>query len=182
MRLMLSGVQNIEDVKIAVERGADSVGFFVGQQKPGENFILPSTAGRLAEGLPPMISPILITQFENVDDIVDLTGRTGINTVQFAGLSAEEVAELRERLPRTANLVPEIGNGDFLPGFVMAYVGEYICSVNAFVLKITEPERIDELPEIISALPLPVIVAGGKPEIAAAAGAYAFEQMIDQAE
>jgi phosphoribosylanthranilate isomerase len=178
MRLILSGIQSIEDVKTAVNLGADAVGMLVGQQGPGENFILPSTAARLAEGMPPVISTVLITQFKTVEDIVDIACRTGINTIQFSGISPENTALLRERLPRTVKLIPEICNDDFLPGFVMAHVGEYIGVVNAFALKITAPERINELPDIIAALPLPVIVSGCSDDVAAAAGAFACCRLI----
>lgn len=173
MRLIAAGIQTDGEMREAVKIGVAAVGFYVGQNRPGINFILPSTAGRLAESLPPLVFPLLITQFESVDDIVDIVTRTGITGVQFRGLKAEEVAELRERLPGNAKLIPEISNDDFMPGFIMAHAGEYIAAADAFALKITNPERIGELPEIIASLPLPVIVSGITAEQAEAAGAFA---------
>lgn len=179
---MISGVQNTEDVKTAVAEGAAAIGFLVGQRRSGGNFILPSTADRLAEGLPPMITPVLITQFDEVDEIVDIVNRTGISAIQFSGLTPEKVALLKEKIPRTAKLIPEIGNGDFLPGFAMAHVGEFIGMVNAFALKINQPDRAGEMPEIIKALHLPVIVSGCSADTALAAGAYAFDSIAETAE
>ena len=180
MRLKLSGVQNDEELKAAVAAGADAVGFYVGQQLPGANFILPSTAARLAEQLTPLVTPVLITQFENADEIAAMADRSGIYTVQMPVIGSEEIAKLREKLPRSAKILLEIGNDAFAPGFVMAFIGEFIGLINAAVIRCSAPERVGELADIVGTLPLPVIFKGGEEfaDAAAAAGVYALDREI----
>ena len=180
MRLKLSGVQNGDELNAAVAAGADAVGFYVGQKLPGDNFILPSTAARLAEQLTPLVTPVLITQFENEDEIVGMADRSGIYTIQIPVIRPEEIGKLREKLPRSAKILLEIGNDAFPPGFVMAFLGDFIGLINATVITCSAPGRIGELAEIVGALPLPVIFKGGEEfaDAAAAAGVYALDREI----
>lgn len=98
MRVKICGIQNEEELAAAVAAGADAVGFQVGQVYASRNFILPSTARRLAECLPVFITPVLVTHLTGADAIWEIMEHAGINTVQLTGCRIEEVARLRDRL------------------------------------------------------------------------------------
>ena len=56
MQVKICGIQNEYELRTAVAAGADAVGFLVGQLHKSKTFILASTAGRLAQQLPPYVT------------------------------------------------------------------------------------------------------------------------------
>lgn len=106
IRVKICGVQNEKDIEIAVDAGADAVGFLVGQVHVSPYFILPGTASRLAAALPPYIQPVLVTHYTDVDEITELLERTKIQTIQLHGGSKpEEVGIIRDRFPHAKIIV-----------------------------------------------------------------------------
>lgn len=105
MRVKICGIKNENELQCAVECGADAVGFQVGQLFPGKNFILPSTARRLAEALPVYITPVLVTNLNSADDIYEVMANTEIYSVQINNCPLDEVARLKDKLPRTGKII-----------------------------------------------------------------------------
>lgn len=122
MRVKICGIRTEKDVQAVVDADADAAGFLVGQVHPSPDFILPSTAGRLAKRLPPYVSPVLVTHLTEPEAIKELVDKSGINTIQLhGGSSIEEVDVLRKILPWHCKLILTahvIGDGvepDFEP-------------------------------------------------------------------
>ncbi len=105
-RVKICGIRNEDDLRTAVDAGADALGFLVGQVHASPSFILPGTAARLATALPPYIQPVLVTHLTEPEEVTDLVSRTGIYTIQLHGGSTpEQVAAIRDKLIPQAKLI-----------------------------------------------------------------------------
>ena len=106
MRVKLCGIRHEADLAAVVAADADAAGFLVGQLHASNDFILPSTAARLAGQLPPSISPVLVTHLLRASEIAQLVAKTGILTVQLhGGVKFCEVRKLRDKLPLNGKLI-----------------------------------------------------------------------------
>lgn len=106
MRVKICGIQNIEELNIAVEAGADAIGFQVGQLYASKSFILPSTARRLVEKLPVWVTPVLVTHNIMADEILELVSHSGISTVQITrNCSLAEITKLRDKLTPSGKII-----------------------------------------------------------------------------
>ena len=105
MRVKVCGIKNETELQCAVECGADAVGFQVGQLFPGKNFILPSTARRLAEALPVYITPVLVTNLNSAEAIYEVMANTEIYSVQINNCPFDELIKLKDKLPRTGKII-----------------------------------------------------------------------------
>jgi len=105
MQIKICGIQNEDELQNAIKAGANAVGFLVGQVHRSKNFILASTAGRLAEQLPPFITPVIVTHLTTAEDIEQIMTRANIYTVQLHGVSNEEIFKLRDMLPVHAKII-----------------------------------------------------------------------------
>ncbi len=170
MRIKICGIQNQEELDIAIAAGADAVGFQVGQLHAAKNFILPSTARRLTEELPPFVSPVLVTHLTCADDVFEIMERSGVEQVQLLRPPLEEVCRLRDRLPRQAKIIVT----EYVRYAVVDFdLSEYYAVVDAVTLDCynQEPAAIaqEQLPkhyqwdtaaEFIKNCPVPVILSG----------------------
>lgn len=166
MRVEICGIKTAEDVKAAIDSGADALGFLVGQVHPSSDFILPSTAGRLAASMPPYNTPVLVTHLNDVDEIINMVLKSSISTLQLHGfLNVEQVKELSERLPAGG----KICMAAYLAKNQMPDLVEYYPFIDAVMLDACNPGPgqigaeycWDEAAAFIAACPLPVILAGG---------------------
>ena len=99
-RVKLCGIKRAEDAALAVEAGADALGFLVGQTHASADFISPLAAKSIAASLPPGVAAVLVTHLTEPDDVLNLVAVTGIQTVQLHGESwPEDVARLRRAAP-----------------------------------------------------------------------------------
>ena len=105
MRIKLCGIRNEEDLAAALRAGADAIGFQAGQLFQASNFILASTAGRLARMMPPYVTPVLVTHLATAGEIAGLAARAGIYTVQISYLDPDETARLRDLLPDFGRII-----------------------------------------------------------------------------
>lgn len=106
MRVKLCGIRRQEDLAAVVAADADAAGFLVGQLHASDDFILPSTAARLAGQLPPYITPVLVTHLTRAEEIAVLVEKSGIGTVQLhGGVRLGEVRKLHDQLPLGAKLI-----------------------------------------------------------------------------
>lgn len=106
MRVKLCGIRQEKDLAAVVAADADAAGFLVGQLHASDDFILPSTAARLASQLPPYIAPVLVTHLRRAADIASLVAKTGIRTVQLhGGVTFDEVRALRDSLPLNSKVI-----------------------------------------------------------------------------
>ena len=115
MRVKICGLKSENDIDIIVKSGADAAGFLVGQLHASPDFILPTTAARLVAKLPPYITPVLVTQLTQAEEILDLIAKSEIRTVQLhSSLELGEVKILRSNLYASDKIImavnPEMRN------------------------------------------------------------------------
>jgi phosphoribosylanthranilate isomerase len=179
MIVKICGVKTKDDLDAAVEAGADAVGFLVGQIHASSDFILPGTATRLAELLPPYISPVIVTHFVESEPILEILRKTQIFNVQIHGkCSLETLIVIRENIPSTGKI---IFAGHFINGELTPDCEPYMPYINAVLLDSCDRSsgRIGgtgkthdwtKSAEYVRKNKIPVILAGGlNPENVAAA-------------
>lgn len=172
MRVKLCGIKNETELEIAVNAGADAVGFLVGQRFPSPDFILPDKAARLAALLPPFVSPVLVTHLTEPEEIAGLVERTGVTTIQLhGGSSLEQVQTLRKYFGSSAKLIlavhvgqlPEEISPDPAPytPFIDAFLLDSYDSVSGKVGGTGKTHNWQLSAKIVSAVSRPVVLAGG---------------------
>lgn len=179
MRAKICGIRTEEDLKAALESGADAVGFLLGQVHPSKDFILPGTAARLVRALPPWITPVIVTHLTEPDEILELSDRTGITTLQLhGGSSPSEVQRVRDGLPPAGKVIVTI-HPDSETDFVI--FKDYYSLADAFLIdsfdratgRVGGTGKTNDwslAAKFVGESPLPVILAGGlTPENAAEA-------------
>ncbi|MDD5596839.1 MAG: phosphoribosylanthranilate isomerase [Victivallaceae bacterium] len=171
MQVKICGIQNEYELRTAVDAGADAVGFLVGQLHRSKTFILASTAGRLAQQLPPYITPVIVTHLVEAEEIAEIMNRANIFTVQLHGVANEEIFKLRDLLPPYAKIIVAeyIKNLNDIMGLEELYPVINAVTLDCYnkeVSQIGEPgEDKDyhwrDAAEFVSQCPLPVIISGG---------------------
>ena len=174
MQVKICGITNEHELKSAIDAGADAVGFLVGQLHKSKSFILASTASRLAQQLPPYITPVLVTHLVKAEEIVEIMLRANIYTVQLHGIEKEEIFKLRDLLAPYAKIIVAeyIKNSQGLLN-----LSEIYPVVNAIMLDCYNQEvaligqesenktyNWRDAAEFVSQCPLPVIIGGGLSE------------------
>jgi phosphoribosylanthranilate isomerase len=86
IRSKLCGIRSERDLEIAVEAGADAVGFICGVTHMSEDALSEDRARYLARQTPPYVSTVLVTHLESAREILSLASFLGVDTVQVHGL------------------------------------------------------------------------------------------------
>ena len=170
MKVKICGIKSVEDLKIAVEAGADAMGFLVGQLHASTDFVLPSTASRLTSDLPPYTSPVIVTHLIDADEIFDIVKKTSISTVQMHGGSPlKEVKKLRKLMSPDSKIIlavhivydrPELDYEEFYP-FIDAILLDSFNKNTGQVGGTGKTHNWDKSAEIVKNCKVPVILAGG---------------------
>lgn len=170
MKIKICGVKNSEDLKIAVESGADAVGFLVGQLHASSDFILPSTASRLAAELPPYITPVIVTHLIEAEAIFEIIKKTSIYTVQLhGGSNIGEVKKLKKLLPDCGKIIQAVhivyDSVDSDPEGFYPYVSAILLdSYNKSTGQVGgtgKTHNWEKSAQIVKASKVPVVLAGG---------------------
>ena len=171
MQIKICGIQNEHELQTAIDAGADAVGFLVGQLHRSKTFILASTASRLAQQLPPYISPVIVTHLNKAEEIEEIMTRANIYTVQLHGVSNEEIFKLRDLLPVYAKIIicEYINNTQKLVEMEEAYPVIDAISLDCYNSEVNLIGQQDEnkvynwrdAAEFVSQCSLPVMISGG---------------------
>ncbi len=97
-RLKICGITNWPDAKLAVDAGADMLGFNFYMRSP--RFVSLREAKRIIRKLPSGVEAIGVFVNDSVSDIADMAGIAGLHAIQLHGEeSPEDVAETARRWP-----------------------------------------------------------------------------------
>ena len=89
-RVKICGIRSKTDLRIAVDSGADAVGFISGVTHRSEDALIPEQAAELVAATPPYVSTVLVTHLEHPEEILGLADMLGVDTIQVHGLVSHE--------------------------------------------------------------------------------------------
>ncbi|WP_136689001.1 phosphoribosylanthranilate isomerase [Halorhabdus amylolytica] len=160
-RVKICGHTRIEDVQATVDAGADAIGVIseVPVETPRE--VPRERAADLFDAVPPLVSGVLVTMPETIEDARELVAATEPDTVQVHGtLDPDEVQEFTESIPQSV-LVALDHDAD---------LGAYAAAADGLVVDSLDEaggggtgrtHDWDRTAEIIETLGVPVLLAGG---------------------
>ncbi len=170
MRAKICGINTWDNAKIALDCGADALGFLVGITHLAEDKIEVEDAKKIIDKLPPFVSSVAVTHLQDAKKIVDMCKYLGITTLQIHDyISPEEVAYCKSEL-KSVKIIKAVHviDGD-KPGTIeMAHSFEDVA--DALLLDSRTAERLGGTgkihdwnisKEIVSQLSIPVMLAGG---------------------
>lgn len=100
LRVKLCGIRSRADLAIALNAGADAVGFIVGARHRTEDALSAAAAAALVTALPPFVSSVMVTHLQQATTIVDLARQVGATTLQLQdAITPAELAAIRRALP-----------------------------------------------------------------------------------
>ncbi len=117
MRVKICGITRLRDALVAVDCGADALGFVFAPGSP--RFIRPERAREIVRKLPPYVSTVGVFVDAGEDEVHRIVERSGVGAVQFHGL--EEPAFLRSFSFPVVKAFRV--NAEFDPGILRRYPG-----------------------------------------------------------
>ena len=82
-RVKICGMRSFSDMQIAVQRGADAIGFLVGQLHSSPDFVPANVAAEISASTPPFVTTVLVTHIENPDTVIALADTVPTAAVQL---------------------------------------------------------------------------------------------------
>jgi phosphoribosylanthranilate isomerase len=100
MRIKICGIKRIEDAIIAAYCGADAIGLVVGQKHNSDDFIDKHLAQKIVKECPPYISPVLVTELDDPEEVSNLASQIGVSSIQLhSNCTVDNIVSLRKVLP-----------------------------------------------------------------------------------
>ena len=96
MRIKICGIKRVEDAIMAAYCGADAVGLVVGQKHNSDDFIDKHLAQKIVKECPPYISPVLVTELDDAEEISNLANEIGVTSIQLhSDCTVDSIISLR---------------------------------------------------------------------------------------
>ncbi len=144
VRVKICGIKTPEIADSVIENGADAVGFVFYDKSP--RFIKPEKAGEIISNLPPFINRVGVFVDKDIDEILEIVKKTGIDTIQLHGepffYDIDFVTKLKERtgLPVVLAVRTQILNEETVSNIILSdHEGGRI--VNAYLIDRFDPEQ-----------------------------------------
>ena len=83
VKVKICGITNVEDASVAVEAGADALGFVFYRKSP--RYIEPTLAKQIIMGLPPLVIPVGVFVDEDQEVVRNLMDDCGLTMAQLHG-------------------------------------------------------------------------------------------------
>ena len=83
VKIKMCGITNVDDARVAVEAGADALGFVMYRKSP--RFVKPAVVKAIVAGLPPFVLPVGVFVNEEPDRVRTLMDECGLALAQLHG-------------------------------------------------------------------------------------------------
>ncbi|MEV0354434.1 phosphoribosylanthranilate isomerase [Nocardia sp. NPDC050697] len=90
VRAKICGIRSPADLRVAVEAGADAVGFICGVTHYSEDALTPDRAAELSARTPPFVTRVLVTHLEDAASVLALADEVGVDVIQVHGVVTAE--------------------------------------------------------------------------------------------
>ena len=167
VKVKICGNRSPDEVRMAVEAGADAVGLLVGIRHDTEDSLEPEIARDIVRQTPLFVSTVVVTHLVTANEVLDLYDRILPTTIQLHDdIAPKEIEEIRHTRPHI-KLIKAIHVVDER---AIAAAKAYLPHVDALLLDSRTEERIGgtgvthdwEISEtIVAESAKPVILAGG---------------------
>jgi phosphoribosylanthranilate isomerase len=116
-RIKICGITREEDLRAAVDAGADALGFVFYPKSP--RYVTPGQAARLAAALPPFVSAVALFVNPTPEEVRAVTDAAPVALIQFhgdetAGECARIAAAVRRPFVRAYRVKPDTSASDLL--------------------------------------------------------------------
>lgn len=167
MKAKICGINSLSEMKIALDSGADAIGFLVGITHLAEDKIDIPTACELSKRVPPFVSSVAVTHLQTAVDIISLLKQLNVDTVQLHNdIELIEIVKIRKALPylKIIKSVSITGRESVL------IARKYVGYADGIILDSRTKERLGGTGithdwsisrTIVEESPIPVILAGG---------------------
>lgn len=170
MRTKICGINTWGNARIALDCGADALGFLVGITHLAEDKIEIEEAKRIITKLPPFVSTVAVTHLQDPNAIVEMCRYLNVTSLQIHDyISPEEVEYCRRELHGVKIIKAiHVVDGDKDGTISLAHTFER--SADALLLDSRTIERLGGTgkvhdwnisKEIVEKIEIPVILAGG---------------------
>lgn len=95
--MKICGITRKEDLAVAVDVGADAVGFLVGVPSSPRNLTL-ERAKMLLSQVPIFVDSVVVTAPQNIEELVEISERLNPSAIQIHGKRRFDASEIRERI------------------------------------------------------------------------------------
>jgi len=160
---------------VALNAGADALGFIVGVRHRTEDELTPTAAAQLVGLLPPFVGSVMVTHLQQAAPILELIRQVGATTLQLQdGIAPQELRAIRTAQPGVKLIQAiHVGDGDAANQAIAAAIAAEPL-VDALLLDSRTADRIGGTGQthdwsvsrrIVERIGKPVILAGGlRPE------------------
>ena len=136
MRVKICGITNLEDAAIAVDAGADALGFIFVEGTP--RFVTPDTVAKIVRRLPPFVTPVGVFWEHPASEVKAIAAECGLRALQFHGDELPEDCHGYD-LPviKTVKLGPRAPDIEGLPAYELkprAQMMRYVTHAAAILL------------------------------------------------
>ena len=175
LRVKLCGIRSRSDLAVALNAGADALGFIVGVRHRTEDELTPTAAAQLVGLLPPFVGSVMVTHLQQATPIIALLQQVGATTLQLQdAITPTELQAIRSAQPGVKLIQAiHVGDGDAANQAIAAAIAAEPL-VDALLLDSRTADRIGGTGQthdwsvsrrIVERIGKPVILAGGlRPE------------------
>jgi phosphoribosylanthranilate isomerase len=155
-RIKICGLSSEADVAVAVEAGADAVGFVLYARSP--RHVSAQQAGELARALPPFVTPVCLFVNAKPDEIARAIDQVPRAVLQFHGDETPAQCEAPRRpYVRAARMRADLA----LLDFAHAYASASALLLDADVQGFGGGGKVFDWSLIPPSVPLPLVLSGG---------------------
>ena len=164
--MKICGITREEDLDVAVDAGADAVGFLVGVPASPRNLTL-ERAEKLLNQVPIFVDSVVVTAPQSIKDLVEICERLNPTAIQIHGKKHFDASEIRERV-RDVRLIKTVYVGadslnkenlDALKDFDAVLLDSFIKGQYGGTGMVHDWTLSKKIVETVA--PVPVILAGG---------------------